>query len=166
MIGYLLDAGATWRWVLIGEGIASLVYILAFLRPVFADIPDRENVRAGHLMAVGRFNPGLLVGLLVIAFLYAGVETSLNVWLPKSQIDTFGSSETLAGLTVTLFWAGMIAGRLVAMPMSRRYRPARIVTLCGAGLAIFGLAIAFSPTRATTLILSIFADSARRRHSA
>ncbi len=159
-VGSLLAAGVTWRWVLAGEGVASLMFGLAFLRLAFADIPGRENLRASQVKEVGRFNPGLVASMLIASFLYVGVETSITVWLTKSQIDIFGAGADLASLSVTLFWVGVIGGRLIAIPASRRFSPSRIVVVCGAGLAVFSVALAYAPTQSAAFVLAFGAGLA------
>jgi fucose permease len=153
--GSLLGSGTTWRWILAGEGMVTLALALAFAVLPFLDVPGRQNLRLSHARQVAGFNRGLLVSMLLVAFLYVGVETSLSVWLPKYQIDTFHASEGSASLAVTFFWAGVIVGRLLAVRASRRFSPARLVVLCGGGLALFSIGLALAPGVVASMILAV-----------
>jgi FHS family glucose/mannose:H+ symporter-like MFS transporter len=155
VLGLAIDLGATWRWIIVAEGGVSLLLALVFAALPLLDIPGRENVRFSHLKRVIAFDRWLLVGMVGASFMYVGTETSLNVWLPKFQLDTFGAGDTWASLSVTLFWVGLVAGRLAVRPLTRRFSPSRILLLCACTLAVFTVALALAPTQATSLVLSV-----------
>ncbi len=96
VLGLALDAGATWRWILVAEGGLSLLTGVSFVFLPLLDIPGRQNVRASHLKQVVAFNPKLLLGMMGAGFTYVGAEMTMNVWLPKFQIDVFDAGDTWA----------------------------------------------------------------------
>ena len=55
----------------------------------------------------------------------------------------------------TFFRAGSIAGRLLAVRASRRFSPARLVVLCGGGLALFSIGLALAPGVVVSMILAV-----------
>ena len=65
---------------------------------------------------VAAFNPRLLVAIALASFMYLGAEMTLGTWLPKFQVDVFGASDALAGLSVTFYFVGQIVGRLAVYP--------------------------------------------------
>jgi fucose permease len=136
LIGAALGLGASWRGVFGAEAVLSaLVAILLMVRPM-ADISGRENLRLPQLRAVIGFNRSLFVAVLVASILYIGSEFILNVWLPKFAIDTFGVGKSVAGLAVTLFWVGLVAGRLAVMGLTKRVTPSYLLA---AGMGIMGV---------------------------
>jgi len=123
ILGVALDAGASWRWILVAEGgLALLVAAVAGFLPLL-DVCGRQNVRLSHFREVLAFDPKLMLGIVIAGFTYVGAEMTLNIWLPKFQLDVFGVTDTWASLSVTLFWVGLIAGRLTVMTLTRRFSP-------------------------------------------
>jgi fucose permease len=155
VLGLALDAGATWRWILVAEGGLSLLTLVAFGSFPLLDVPGRQNVRLAHLRQVVTFDPKLLLGMMGAGFTYVGAEMTMNVWLPKFQIDIFGATDTWAGLAVTLFWVGLIAGRLIVMALTRRFSPTRLLLICALTFAVFAIAVGFAPSQAASLVLAV-----------
>ncbi len=155
ILGFALDRGAAWRWVLVTEGCLSLFMTVVFLFLPLTDIPGRQNVRMSHLKQVIAYDAKLLLGIMGAGFMYVGAEMTMNVWLPKFQIDVFSATDTLAGLSVTLFWVGLVAGRLIMMPLTRRYPPSRLLLICAFTMAVFTVAIGLAPSQVAALALSV-----------
>jgi FHS family glucose/mannose:H+ symporter-like MFS transporter len=155
IIGLALDAGASWRWVLVAEGVLALLVALATVALPLLDVPDRRNVRWTHLREVLTANPKLLLGVLVAGFTYVGAEMTMNVWLPKFEIDTFGASDSWASFAVTLFWVGLMGGRLLVMALTKRFSPARLLLVCGCVFAVFAVAVALAPSQIASLVLAV-----------
>lgn len=157
IIGAALGRGATWHSVLLAEAVMSAALaILVALSPV-SNIEGRQNLHAHRLREVIGFNPRLFVAVLVASILYIGAEFTFNVWLAKYEIDVFGVDKTLAGLAVTLFWVGLLIGRLVVIPLTRRLPAARILMAGAAVWAVFALGVALSASPEMSMVMSFFA---------
>lgn len=156
-LGIILDMGVTWRWIMIVEGMLSLAFGFVATAFPLLDILGRENVRPSHIKQIAAHNPGLLMGMLGASFMYIGTETCITVWLPKFQLDTFASSDTWANLSVVLFSAGLVAGRLGFRPLTRRFAPSRLILACGCALALTIVGISLAPTLSISLLLSLAA---------
>jgi len=155
IVGLALDRGVTWRWILVAEGGLSLLVALTLLSVPVLEVCGRVNVRLSQFRQVVAFDPRLLAGMMCAGFTYVGAEMTFNVWLPKFQIDVFSATDTWASLSVTLFWIGLIVGRLIIMPLTRRYSPARLLLVCACTMAVFVVAVGFAPTQAASLALSV-----------
>ncbi|MFH0915056.1 MAG: MFS transporter [bacterium] len=155
VLGLIIDLGATWRWIIVVEGGISLLLSLAFVALPLLDMPGRQNVRFTHIRQTAAFNPGLLLGMVGASFMYVGAEINLDIWLPKFQLDTFGASDTWAGLSVSLFWLGLVVGRLVLRPLTRRFSPSRILLFCACTLAVMAIGVALAPTQTVSLLLAV-----------
>jgi len=155
LLGLALDRGASWRWLLVAEGGISLLSALALVFLPLPDVPGRQNVRIAQFRQVMAFNPKLLLGMVVAGFTYVGAEMTINIWLPKFQIDVFAVGDTRASLGVTLFWVGLIAGRLVVIRLTRRFSPSRLLLLCACTLSVFCVALAFAPSQPAALVLAM-----------
>ncbi|PPK65404.1 fucose permease [Actinokineospora auranticolor] len=77
----------------------------------------------------------------LIAFLYAGVETTIGAWESTYLTWTGIPAESAAGLTA-LFWAGLAVGRVIIPFLARR--PA-VIVLTGFAVAAAGLGLAAVP---------------------
>jgi fucose permease len=155
IIGLVLDAGASWRWIVIAEGTLALLSAVATASLPLLDVRGRQNVRLTHLREVLAWNPKLLLGILVAGFTYVGAEMTMNVWLPKFQIDVFGSADSWASFAVTLFWVGLTGGRLLVMALTRRFSPSRLLLVCGCTFAVFAVAVAVAPSQIASLVLAV-----------
>jgi MFS transporter, FHS family, glucose/mannose:H+ symporter len=157
VIGAALNLGATWRWVFLGEaGFSAVMALLLMLAPL-ADVPDRENLRVRQLREVAGHDPRLLAVMLTATFLYVATETTVSVWLPKFQVDTFGAGPASAALSVTLLWIGITLGRYIAVPLSRRILPSKLLAAFAAAFGLFGVGVVFSPGLLVSEILCFFA---------
>ncbi|HET7015663.1 MAG TPA: MFS transporter [Streptosporangiaceae bacterium] len=95
----------------------------------------------------------VLLPFVVIGFLYDGLETGTGAW-QSTHLVWIGYSVTAAAQIASLFWAGMLLGRLVIPALTTRLSPPAIafggtaaaaVALCGASLpwlAPYGYALA------------------------
>jgi fucose permease len=154
-IGLALDGGASWRWILVVEGGLDLLFGLTLVFLPLPDVPGRQNVRLMQTRQVIATNPKLLLGVVIAGFTYVGAEMTMNVWLPKSQIDLFGVSDLRAGFAVTLFWVGLIAGRLAVIRLTRRFSPSRLLLVCSCTMAVFAVAVAFASSQSVALVLAV-----------
>ncbi|NLO27628.1 MAG: MFS transporter [Actinobacteria bacterium] len=157
VLGVLLDHGAGWRAIFLGEAAVCLLFTVVFAIAPLADIPGRENLRVRQLKALVGFKPKLLVGLAVASFFYMGAEMALTTWLPKFQVDIFGSTEVWAGLSVTFYFVGQVAGRLVSIPLTRRFLPSTLLLRYCAALGVFTAAVAVSPTQSLSMVMVFLA---------
>jgi fucose permease len=155
-IGVALGLGVTWRWVLIAEGVLSAALAILLTGRPISDITGRKNLSWGRLREVVSFSPALFWAVVVASFVYIGAEFILNVWLPKFEIDVFGSSKTVASIAVGLFWAGLIVGRLSVASLTKRYPASRLLMAGMAIMAVFALGIAVSPSAPWSMVLAFF----------
>lgn len=154
VLGLVVGAGGYWRWIYAAEAVLSLAATLVLVALPLADIPGRENLRLRQIREVMSQNPRLLAAIGAASFLYMGAEAILLVWLPKFEIDVFGSGTSWASLAVTLYWVGQISGRLATIPLSRRFLPSSLLGVAMVGMAVLVSALAASPTQAVSLALS------------
>ena len=68
----------------------------------------------------------------IFFFMHVGAELSFAGWI-FSYAEELGKPETTARILNSLFWGGLVLGRLAAIPMSRRLTPARMLQIDLAG---------------------------------
>lgn len=145
MIGAALDWGATWRWVFVGEAAFSALAGAALIASPLADVRGRENLRLPQLREMAAFHPKLLGIMLTATFLYVGSESVLGVWLAKYLVDSFSASPAVAALSITLFWAGITAGRYLTVPLTRRIHPPTLLAVFAVVQCVFTVGLVLSP---------------------
>jgi fucose permease len=153
-IGIALGLGTTWRWVYIFEAILSGALALLLTSRPISDITGRKNLRWGRLREVVGFNSALFGTVVVASILYIGSEFILNVWLPKFLIDVFDAGKTVASVAVALFWVGLIIGRLIVIPLTKRFPASRLLMVGMAIMAVFALGIAVSSTVEMAMVMA------------
>jgi len=90
----------------------------------------------------GKINFKLVIPIAMIFILYVGAEVRFSGWLFTVTVAEHPGSETSAGYLTAAFWAAISAGRLVAIPLSRRITSRKILitdflgSLIGLGIII------------------------------
>ncbi|WP_260327364.1 MFS transporter [Streptomyces sp. TLI_185] len=79
--------------------------------------------------------PRILVGFLALYILNVGVEAGVGGWEP-THLETVGYSATVAASATSVYWLMMTAGRFLVVPITLRYSPERILTICAAGMTV------------------------------
>jgi MFS transporter, FHS family, glucose/mannose:H+ symporter len=91
--------------------------------------------------------PSWVVVLVAFAFLlYVACEASIAGWIP-AHLEALGYRSRLATTVTSGFWAAMVIGRLVTVPLSRAVSASRIV-LAACPLLTLALALAVVPPMA------------------
>ena len=119
-LGALLQSGLS--WILIYRGIALIFALLAVLI-AFATLPKIAEAPAKHGAVQQRLSADPAYWLSFFAlFLYVGVELGISNWIAEYFVAVFAYSAAGSALLVSLFWAGLLAGRF-GVPLL--YRGAR-----------------------------------------
>lgn len=83
--------------------------------------------------ATGGLLSRVLIGFLVLYILNVGVEAGVGGWEP-THLETVGYSATVAASATSVYWLMMTVGRFLVVPITLRYSPERILTVCAAGM--------------------------------
>jgi MFS transporter, FHS family, glucose/mannose:H+ symporter len=138
-VGFAVAAG--WAWVMAAGvlGITTAAPADGGSTDGAADGPGRR--REGR-RRMGR--PSWVVVLVALAFLlYVACEASVAGWIP-AHLVALGYRSRLATAATSGFWAAMVVGRLVTVPLSRAVAASRIV-LAACPLLTLALALAAVP---------------------
>jgi len=77
----------------------------------------------------------VLLGFLLLYILNVGVEAGVGGWEP-THLETVGFSATVAASATSVYWLMMTAGRFLVVPITLKYSPERILTICAAGMTV------------------------------
>ncbi len=126
-----------------GVGLAAalpLVYLLAIRFP-----PPKhpQGFPLAHGLALLRDGPLVLLGACL--FFESGMEMIASGWTAAYVQQVLGLSAERALLLLSLYWVGMIAGRLLLGLAGRRFPPARVL-YTAIGIALTGAIIMVAGT--------------------
>ncbi len=108
-VGILIQIGLNWIFVYRGMAVifGLLVVVTWFMAlPKTTHQPTDGDEAPGRLSA----NPAYWLSFIAL-FLYVGVELGVSNWVAEYFVTTFDHSAAAGALLVSLFWAGLLAGR-------------------------------------------------------
>lgn len=137
LVGFFARSVLGWRWAL---GIAALAPLVLFAFFVSARPPAVEA--SPDLTRTGRHAlPGLYWVFWSALVLGVAVEFCMISWSADYMQNALGMPQVAAAQSVSLFLAGMIAGRLLASRLVQRFTPRSVVIastlLAGLGFIVF-----------------------------
>jgi fucose permease len=159
-IGVLVSLGAEWRLLAAGTGLAALALAQPLSRA--GAVPPRPRPAVPSAAAepdTGAPN-GLRLALVALGLAiacYVAAESGVSSWLVGFLAD---EPLTAATLALSLFWAGIAAGRVVASRVADQFDPVRFTASCttAGGLAILAaVALASGPLRIGLFLAAGFA---------
>ncbi|WP_367326111.1 sugar MFS transporter [Streptomyces sp. HUAS ZL42] len=77
----------------------------------------------------------VLAGFLALYILNVAVEAGVGGWEP-THLETVGYTATVAASATSVYWLMMTAGRFLVVPITLRYSPERILTMCATGMTV------------------------------
>jgi fucose permease len=149
VIAALVEIGVTWR---LPFAVSSIIVLAIGLGLAASDLRVPHPVvtsRAGP-PSVGRHVPLPLVLLAVAITSYVAAESGISSWLVRF-LDT--APIGIATLALSLFWAGLALGRLVASRVADRFAPLAVATACGLATGVAVLAAVVAPWVAVSIAL-------------
>jgi fucose permease len=159
-IGVLVSLGAEWRLLAAGTGLAALALAQPLSRA--GAVPPRPRPAVPSAAAepdTGAPN-GLRLALVALGLAiacYVAAESGVSSWLVGFLAD---EPLTAATLALSLFWAGIAAGRVTASRVADQFDPVRFTASCttAGGLAILAaVALASGPLRIGLFLAAGFA---------
>lgn len=112
IVGLLMRAALS--WAIVYRGIAALFALSALIMPLLPfdritnDAAEQDNKTKVSLVR----HPAYWLGFFSL-LLYVGVELGISNWLAEYFVTVFGTAPAQASFLVSLFWGGLLVGRLV-----------------------------------------------------
>ncbi|PCD04087.1 MFS transporter [Sphingomonas spermidinifaciens] len=143
LVAWLLQAGASWKWVyLIAAALCALLvlgtFAARFPRPIAA---PAERADAGEaLRLIG--DPAAMFFALTL-MLYVAAEAAIYVWAPTYLAGYRGEWAWLALYAVSIFFVLRAAGRFVGVWLLARFDWSTVLAICSGAMALlFWVAVA------------------------
>jgi len=143
-VGSLLDAGVSWRASFFVTAIFALGVALVFRRGIFPPPSEIDKVVPKKIIGI-ILNEPRLPALALGMFLYVGAEIGQASWVPYYFAHNFGTSATLAGLALSLFWGGVMLGRLLTGKLTERISDLSLLIFTSVLTAFFMLGAMLIP---------------------
>ena len=109
-VGILMQSGLSWTLVYRGMAVipALLIVMMWFIAlPKTADQATTGDQEVPERLSA---NPAYWLSFVAL-FLYVGVELGVSNWVAEYFVASFAYSAAAGALLVSLFWAGLLAGR-------------------------------------------------------
>jgi MFS family permease len=137
----LLSAGVSWRWAYAGLAVAQGLLAVAFglTAKRWTHAPADRERQKGERPSLRVLWPSLAT-----YGLQSGVESGTGIWAFVYLTDGRGMAAGPAGLTVSAFWAMMLAGRIAVGHWADPVGPRRMLAIGVAGM-LAGAALAAAP---------------------
>ncbi|MCY7749515.1 MFS transporter [Bacillus inaquosorum] len=161
--GFLISNNV-WALAFLVLGLSSFLLMLVWSRMSFGSLDDlliRQTNTSGNgkqQAPISFRKHGLLFISLAAAyfFFYGGSEVSIVHFIPSIFAEKWEISNSLATLTVTIYWIGMIIGRLLTGPVSEKLTYHRYLRLINIGGLISLCILAISNTAFAGFVLCFF----------
>jgi fucose permease len=87
-------------------------------------LPSPAHPRSGMASeGLAPARPTLILLLAAMLFLSVGAEVAMGDWIYTYAVRLGVSDRTVAAYLTAIFWGGLMAGRLLAIPLAARFRP-------------------------------------------
>ena len=108
-VGIMIHAGV--NWIFVYRGMA-LIFVLLVVVTWFIALPKSTYQAANDGEVPERLsaNPAYWLSFVAL-FLYVGVELGVSNWVAEYFVAAFTYSAAASALLVSMFWAGLLAGR-------------------------------------------------------
>ena len=148
-IGALVEMGLTWRLPFAATSAVVLVVGL-LLATRDLGVPHLATATLSGRVSGGRRVPLPLVFLALAGAFYVASENGVSSWLVRF-LDA--APIGVATLALSLFWAGLAIGRLVASRVADRFAPIAVAMACGLATGAALVAAVVVPSIAASIAL-------------
>ena len=152
-----LGAGLVWRWsyALVGSAQALLALTFFLTRGRWLRV-DETAAEAAPPMSPARTRdtlrrPAVWLGMLVF-FVYTGVEFVAGQWSYSLLTLGRGVEAAVAGVWVSLYWGGLMVGRVLFGVIADRVPLAQTLRVCIVAVTVGALMFWLEPTRTLSLV--------------
>lgn len=144
-IGFIIRFGMAWQLVYRGLAAVTLALVVAMLLLPFGRVShaEVEEDKKSRATAPPERQPMFYLAFLVL-FLYVGLELGTSNWVSEYFVKFLGSAPSIGAFMVSVFWGGILIGRIGVPAVFRRVEHTRVLV---------GLALASGVTLAAALLL-------------
>jgi len=125
LAAFLIDLSSQWRMVYLVMAGLSLLIVGGLNIGSLPFVPPLRQARKARYPLRSLVARPLLWLLTLMFFLYVGAEMGISAWISEFYVKTFGVSPEVGAMSVSVYWLGILLGRLLTSWFYRGTRPAR-----------------------------------------
>jgi len=146
IVRLLAEVGATWQTIFRLTGGLSLVMAATMAAMPFSrlDVPVPPGQKRSRFVDV--ICQPLVVFSSLILMMYVGVEVGVSDWVAEYCVVTLSVTEKDAGMLVSVFWLGLLAGRVGVSALYHGTRQGRLLMAMGGTATAAMSAAVFMPS--------------------
>lgn len=129
---FLMNTGKGWETIYRIMALVSLIMVGVSLSIPFSQISSKDETSKQKVKTFELLKNPLLILSFLILFVYVGSELGVSNWVSEYYVKFFNKSAETGALMVSIFWVGLLIGRLGTSFLYKGSRPA----LVALGLAI------------------------------
>lgn len=121
--------GGTW-------GYRALALLKLPLAVAFWLIPAPDPQTEERADSKSRLKPVWFALFCLIVLIYVGGEVSFSGWLSAYAFSLNLATEQSGGMLTSFYWVGILLGRAMAIPLTRRLELRRMISICYGGILL------------------------------
>jgi fucose permease len=154
LIGWVIAAGGRWQSVYQGVAVLSFAIVGGIWLCSFESVDAPQEVTGGPRFRAIMRQP--LLGLFFAAMLlFTGAELGLSSWISEYSVKVLGSSASVGAWMVSVFWLGVLCGRLAFSALYRGSSQVDVVLMLGScATVLLGISLLVRSGLAPVMFLS------------
>lgn len=125
----LMKTGLGWQTIYRLMSLLSLIMAVMFLILPMSRLHSQKEREHDKTKAVTLLKHPLLVLSFLILLIYVGSELGVSNWISEYYVKMFNKSASVGALMVSIYWIGLMIGRLGISFGYRGYRPAEVALI-------------------------------------
>ncbi|MBM3212275.1 MFS transporter, partial [Candidatus Poribacteria bacterium] len=111
-VSVLIASGSSWQAVYRAMSLASLIMAGIFFKLPLSRLGETGKASEDRPGVFKMLKQPLLIMAFLILFLYVGTELGVSAWVAEYYVKILETSESIGALMVSIFWIGLLMGRL------------------------------------------------------
>jgi len=125
--GFILQYGISWNYVYYIMAAYSVMVSILYLFIRFPLINSGKS--KGNMAFLKYFKSTYFVLMIFAIVIYVGVEMGINSWSVNYTHEKHNLGNLTASSILSYFWVFMTAGRLLCIPLTKRFRPSLVMLI-------------------------------------
>jgi len=128
MIGYLISTFLGWRGAYEVTAFLAFTFFVFYLVQDFPSLREEDKINPKALIALLKERDFLFLNLLMVT--HVGAQVTISAWLPTYLVKILLFPHIRASSGLSLFWLGLLVGRLLSSWISRRLSLLKLLMIC------------------------------------
>lgn len=111
-VGRIIDAGLSWQIIYRIMALVSILMAGTLSLLPFSRLGEEDEEHGQHPRVIELVRHPLLILSFLILFLYVGTELGVSSWVAEYYVKFLKTSESTGAYMVSIFWLGLLIGRL------------------------------------------------------